>query len=72
MVQLRSSKVNAVPSCFSFNRLFKVSFCGPIFPHFLVLCFGLVISLFEVASKDCAKVLLSVPEPKKTNALWRK
>lgn len=34
MVQLRSSKVNAVPSCLSFNRLFKVSFCGPIFSSF--------------------------------------
>ncbi|ERE83934.1 E3 ubiquitin-protein ligase [Cricetulus griseus] len=37
---------------------------------FKVLGFGLVISLFKVASMDCAKVLLSISEYKKTNALW--
>lgn len=51
---------------------FKCPFVVRFFPIFSALCFGFVISLFKVASKECAKVLLSVPEPKKTNALWRK
>lgn len=73
MVQLRSSKVmNAMPFCCSSNRLFLVSFCGRFSPFFTVLGFGLVISLFKVASMDCAKVLLSISEYKKTNALWIK